>query len=167
MIPKYDEYRKTHGSGFAKGTLSRKHYSTILEGTTDLPLEEIKKIIAKVEVKLAEKRAKGSKKKGPKIDTRSTKPQKIKPQPLKARITPLKKASVKYSDDVVPRSEYLKLETEFKEVKKRYENRELTLLELASDLWKASGRNLSCEDFRKVFPIPQYWFFKHVNDSKL
>jgi hypothetical protein len=167
MIPKYDEYRKTHGGGFAKGTLSRKHYTMVLESTTDLPPREVKKFIAKVEVKLAEKRSKETKKKGPKSETRSKKPQKINPQPLKARITSLKKAPAGTSDDMVPRSLYLKLETEVKEVKERYEKRELKLLGVTRDLWKANGRNLTGKDFRKVFSIPKYLFFKDVNDSKL
>src|SRR5579871_300657 len=104
MIPKYDEYLKTRGDGFAKGTLSRKHYAMVLESTTDLPSQEVKKIIAKIEVKLAEiKRAKEAKKKGSKCDTSNTKPHKIKSHPLKAEITPLKKAATENNDDMVPR----------------------------------------------------------------
>ncbi len=167
MIPTYDEYRKTRGGGFAKGTLSRKRYVTVLEHTSDLSPQKVKEIIAEVETEQTEKRAKETKKTDSKSEIRNTKPQKTKPQPLKARRTLPKKASAENNDDMVPRSEYLKLETEFKEVKERCEKRELKLVELVSDLWKASGRNLSGTDFGKVCPIPQYWILKDANDSKL
>ena len=160
MIPTYDEYRKTRGGGFAKGTLSRKRYVTVLEGTSDLSPQKVKEIIAEIETELAEKRAKETMKRDSMSEIRNTTPQKTKPQPLKARSTPLKKASAENNDDMVPRSEYLKLETGFKEVKERCEKRELKLVELVSDLWRASRRNLSGEDFRKVCPIAQYWILK-------
>jgi len=162
MIPKYEDYRKTHGSGFAKGTLSRSEYTKVLKGTNDFPSQEVKKIIAEVEVKLAQKRAKEIKKQGSPSEIHKVQPQKTKSKPLKAGNTPSKKANAKKNDDMIPRSEYLKLRFKINELSECYRNDKLKLLKLTSDLWKASGRNFSGEDFQKVFYIAQSLIFQTI-----